>query len=560
MRHGKNRRDSTKPRSDLFATRIVSLSADTGGANARPKRWTPAQLAAINSAMDRKGERKDNVTIPAGYTYLAQFVAHDLAFHSFTDTRFAADERTINYAERPALDLSSLYGPGPDAAPHLYQVERGTADRWRLKLGAARLRPENRAIMNLEVLINGMKFAPGQFDVYAGSEPGQDLPRCPVDFLKRSDAANFDGTAVIADPRNDENLIISQLTVLLSRTHNLVCEKLLARNYGKSDVFAAARGMMEHSYRRIVVKDLLARLLHHEEYAELFPAGTICVEPESRLRLSAAQSMLRGGDLPEVFWRAAFRIGHAMIQDKYVIRKMSPNIRNEAEAELQRGLIRELIELMEPSSAGEGPPIKSKWIVDWDRFFFDETDLMSGAPPRLRATGAEVNFSHAIMLSYPRGLTDKTFIPLRTDDGGGGLAYRDIARSQALPTAQDFVADEGLCRRTYLAAENYLLERIKDLELPPGASRDLRADLAARSPLLLYLLAEAEMQKRSPQMFGAHLGRLGSRIVGEVLLAALCRSGGRDEAYEWNDHIGRATPCSMPELLAFTRDSPAASS
>lgn len=545
MRHGKHRQRDRKRGDRLVpATRSWLSAALTVAAKGR---WRPDQLAAINAAMDRKSERDDNLTIPAGYTYLAQFVAHDLAFHSFTDTRFDGTDRSENYAERPGLDLSSLYGPGPEAAPHLYRALRNQTERWSLRLGAAKQETSNRLIETRDVVIDGVKRGPGRFFIHANSEAEQDLPRCPMDLLKEAEYAAYDGTAVIADPRNDEHVIISQLTVLFSRVHNLLCDKLKAGGVAQENLFYVARAMLERSYREIIARDLLAKLLHPEEYKDLFPSGDYRIRSSCRLKLRAAKAMLRGGDLPEVFWRAAFRVGHAMVQDRYLIRTLQ---RPAADNEARSGSIRDLIVLMNPQDANDGTPLKVDWIVEWERFFFGPADLMPGDTHRLRDSGAQVNYSHALGLTYALSLVDTEFDPLETDDGGGGLPYRDIARGQDLPCAQDFVAQEpGLDEQTYLADRDAVADVIQASRLPD----DMKPIFAARTPLLLYLLAEAQLQQRGEQTHGAHLGRLGSRIVGDVLLAALCLSGGGDDGYEWDQHIDARTPRSMPELVAFSR-------
>ena len=72
-----------------------------------------ATLARLASAMGSGGGGDSN--IPAGFTYLGQFVDHDLTFDKTAVTLgeniSAAD---LLQARSPSLDLDSLYGAGPD--------------------------------------------------------------------------------------------------------------------------------------------------------------------------------------------------------------------------------------------------------------------------------------------------------------------------------------------------------------------------------------------------------------------------------------------------------------
>jgi len=73
-------------------------------------------LGRLARRLTRKGEDSSFSSIPAGYTYFGQFVAHDLSF----DKSLRGLERTLTVAElrqarSPALDLDSLYLDGPQA-------------------------------------------------------------------------------------------------------------------------------------------------------------------------------------------------------------------------------------------------------------------------------------------------------------------------------------------------------------------------------------------------------------------------------------------------------------
>src|SRR6185436_12996193 len=55
-------------------------------------------------------------------------------------------------------------------------------------------------------------------------------------------------SAVIGDPRNDENLIVSQLHHAMLRFHNKVVDDLVAKNFG-GDIFVEAKRLVTHHYQ-----------------------------------------------------------------------------------------------------------------------------------------------------------------------------------------------------------------------------------------------------------------------------------------------------------------------
>ncbi len=69
--------------------------------------------------------------IPSGFTYLGQFVDHDLTMDK-TGAALGSDVTVdeLLQGRSPALDLDSLYGRGPAEEPHFY------ADGLHLKMGS----------------------------------------------------------------------------------------------------------------------------------------------------------------------------------------------------------------------------------------------------------------------------------------------------------------------------------------------------------------------------------------------------------------------------------------
>ncbi len=158
--------------------------------------------ALVGLLADRQGVRQ-NDTIPAGFTYLGQFIDHDI---TFDPTPFAAarrDPAALRNFRTPRLDLDSVYGLGPVVQPYLYDRD-----------------------------------APGK--LLLTETPLLDLPR------------NRQGHALIGDMRNDENAIVSQLHLLFLRFHNRIAGEL---------GFEAAQRLVRRHFHWIVLHKYLPAVL-----------------------------------------------------------------------------------------------------------------------------------------------------------------------------------------------------------------------------------------------------------------------------------------------------------
>src|SRR4051795_12158985 len=107
----------------------------------------------------------DNKKIPAGYTYLGQFIDHDITFDPMSQLQQQNDPDALTDFRTPRFDLDSLYGSGPSDSPFLYESNN----------------PANKGLK----LLVGVNAANSEFEPH-------DLPR------------NQQGRALTGDPRNDE--------------------------------------------------------------------------------------------------------------------------------------------------------------------------------------------------------------------------------------------------------------------------------------------------------------------------------------------------------------------
>ena len=188
--------------------------------------------------------------IPAGFTYLGQFIDHDITFDPTPFGAAAQDPSALRNFRTPRLDLDSVYGLGPDLQPYLYDRD-----------------------------------APGRLLVAEG--PCRDLPR------------NAQGIALIGDPRNDENAIVSQLHLLFLRFHNRVL--------GEHGGFEAARRLVLRHFHWIVLHEYLPAVL-----------GAPFTGPREHFTFAGEPF------IPVEFSGAAFRFGHSMVRPDYGIVALPP--------------------------------------------------------------------------------------------------------------------------------------------------------------------------------------------------------------------------------------------
>ena len=220
-----------------------------------------------------------NRWVPAGYTYLGQFIDHDITFDptSRLGTPIAAPK--LRNFRTPRFDLDSLYGTGPVDQPYLYD--------WDKKLP-----------------LRGVKLLVGRSK--QGSAVVDDLPR------------NDQDRALVGDPRNDENIIISQLQLLFIHFHNNVVDHVLGRgsNLSREDAFDEAQRLVRWHYQWIVVHDFLERIVGRRMARSVLRPGARGAKPTVRLEIFK----WRGEPfMPVEFSGAAYRFGHSMVRDNYLL-------------------------------------------------------------------------------------------------------------------------------------------------------------------------------------------------------------------------------------------------
>jgi len=215
----------------------------------------------------------DNPTITAGFTFLGQFLDHDMTFDPTSSLARRQDPESIRNFRIPALDLDSVYGGGPDISPHLYDR---TVDRGRTTLLVEKI--------------------PGSAAVSMDGNARFDLPR------------NRQNMALAGDARNDENLVVSQLHLAVLRFHNRVVADVredLSAGSTAEEVFAEASRIVRWHYQWLVLHEFLPRTVGSAT------AEDVLINDLRHYRWRHEPF------IPVEFSVAAYRFGHSQIRPTY---------------------------------------------------------------------------------------------------------------------------------------------------------------------------------------------------------------------------------------------------
>jgi Animal haem peroxidase len=406
--------------------------------------------------------------IPAGFTYLGQFLDHDLTFDK-TQVMLGANisPAVMLQARSPSLDLDSLYGAGPQdpGSAEFYE-----ADGLHLKMGKT-------------VAAEGIP-----------AKDGFDLPR----GLGNTQAKKR--KAVIPDPRNDENLAVAQTHLAFIRFHNRVVDTLPAA-VPVSQRFATARELVTKHYQWMVRTDYLPRICAAGVVNNVFNQGRKAFE------VGAAPTAVP--TMPIEFSVAAFRLGHSMVRRAYNWNKIFDDGFG-------------TLDLLFTFSATGGnlggeTRLLSSWIADFRRLY----DFGEANKPGLKVPPNKFNRAMRIdttlvnpLKNLPPGSFGGPSVP--TGDPRANLAFRNLTRAKMVRLAT------GQQMATFLKGKGVTLTKLTKAQIRNGKNgADLdsltqaqRAAVLKDTPLWFYILREAELN-------GGRLKGVGARIVAETFHRAM---------------------------------------
>lgn len=511
--HGKPLRGLTStPASPVFQGRFGRMFRSLPAARyGRTDAESRAALMALGQAMTgsdgpKDGKDPEESGIPALFTYFGQFVDHDITFDPMTTLIKHSDPNGLTDFRTPALDLDNVYGRGPDDQPYLYD--------------------------------NGPKFLLGE--PLANGAP--DLPRNNAKVRR----------ALIGDPRNDENSIVSQLQCLMLRFHNRVVDE-----HKKLD-FSAIQRFVRFHYQWVVLHDFLPRIVSSDVLDQLKTNGRF---DERKLEFFHWK---HEPFMPVEFSVAAYRLGHSMIRPGYRLNDddttllpifpIPPNTFPDIPKGITDGL------------TGFREMAKNRGI-DWGRFI--DTDIRSyGTDKDTDATTKKrLQFAYRIDTSLvgPLSVLPSTVV----GDPPPSLPQRNLIRSfeLGLPSGQDVAR---AMRVKVLEDDQITIGKAVDQPedgdvlgsiVSAKGLQPFRESFEGNCPLWTYILAEAFNNQTAveipvtekKEITTPQLGQVGGRIVAEVFLGLMF---GDNDSYlsqdpHWKPKLGANHNFQLRDLVNY---------
>jgi hypothetical protein len=484
--HGVRTRGADLARGSLlfsgpFGRMFRALPAADFGPNDSASQAALGLLAAKMTAdadPPKDGPDAEESGLPAAYTYLGQFIDHDLTFDPASSLQRQNDPDALVDFRTPRFDLDNVYGRGPDDNPYLYEDGRSFI------LGPAL----TGALANLGA---------------------RDLPRS-------SPRSGGPRRAIIGDPRNDENVIVSQLQGLFHRFHNKIAQD------NPSWEFSRVQREVRFHYQWLVLNDFLPNIVSSRVLDRVLPhlgRGTNIRVDRPALEFYHARD---DAFMPLEFSAAAYRFGHSMVRPGY---RLSESVGPLA------------IFATDPLKALTGfREFPGNWAMDWNLFI----DL----EPRDPSDSTRTQLAYRIDTSLVNPLGN---LPPSIATNPSVLAERNLLRGwrMRLPSGQTIARAMGL---DPLADGEILLGKFTgDPADIIGPVTNVSADFADNCPLWAYVLAETEeasvelvTSKGVSALKTRRLGPVGGRIVAETFAGLLLKDSSSYLAQDplWTPSLG----------------------
>jgi hypothetical protein len=337
----------------------------------------------------------------------------------------------------PALDLDSVYGAGPGKSPELYE-QHGRRMKFKVESG-------------------------GLFE---------DLPRAS------------DNTAIISDPRNDENMMIAGLQAAFLLFHNKAVDHVTGGHPGmdSDDVFEEARRLTTWHYQWMIVHEFLPLFIGQEMVEEILHRGRKFYRPKVAF-------------MPVEFQGAAYRFGHTMVRPSYRANLAGDNGQPF------------FAMVFDPAGQGQADPVDLRGgararrrFIGWQTFFnFGAIRRPSG----VGTLGEDVRPNKLIDARISTPLFNLPLASIASHEPPTSLPQRNLLRqvTWSMPSGQSI-------------AREMEVEPLSPSELSELGGYGLGLDRS--TPLWYYVLKEGAARAK-----GLTLGPVGGRIVGEVIIGLL---------------------------------------
>ena len=414
----------------------------------------------------KSANNPNNPDLSAGMTFLGQFLDHDMTFDPTSSLERQQDPEAIENFRTPVLELDNVYGSGPGASPYLYDssIDDGLTS----------------------FLVEEI---PGSAAQSRDGVVRFDVPR------------NSQDVALIGDPRNDENLVISQLHLAMLKFHNAVVQHVKSETglTNPSEIFTEAQRLVRWHYQWIIIHEFLHKTVGMNVINDILKNGRRFYKWNN------------APYIPVEFSVAAYRFGHSQVRPSYRA-NFGPS---DAEQFFALAFDDALAASSDPADL-RGGKRAARRFVDWQTFFdFDDGNVRPNKKIDTKLSSVLFDLS---------GLP--SFEPQ-------SLAQRNLLRNLAfgVPSGQ-------------------AVAKVMELEpLPPMDLADLKPfHMDRRTPLWFYVLREADVRED-----GKRLGPVGGRIVAEVFLGLL---QGDHHSFlrqdpEWTPTLTNSHDFTIVDLLSF---------
>ncbi len=424
----------------------------------------------------------ERMKLPPVYTYFGQFINHDM---SAPVGSIAAEAETI-----PPVDTIGNSGPAPDLdrqtrpgnISHVLEAIKNEQPN-PLSLDSLYGNGPDSEDEDIRKLYNadGVTFRIGESAEVSDAELKAVTMNNSKPFRQHGapDLVRHKQEALIADRRNDENLIIGQLHLAFLLCHNAVAKELLPQFPDKRQLFAESRKELTLHYQWCILHDFLPHLMWEDTLDEVLAAGP-------------ASNAIDG--IPMEFTTAAFRFGHSMVSETYDFNGNFGIGGKLADAATLFQLFTFTSRGGMGSDNGKNRQLPNHWIADWNRLTRTSSSKLCGADK--------------IDLALASGMMNKMA------HGGNlhhaSIFFRNILRGyhRRIPFGQELAKRMQVKVLPATAIAAMLPENMSDLAL--------ELDLANHTPAWLYFLAEAKHFGK-----GEKLGPAASRIIAETFIGAL---------------------------------------
>jgi hypothetical protein len=445
------------PPTDEARDKAKDLGAPEGPLNANDDLSNP--ILSITEPAKFSPNNHDNPKMTAGVTFFGQFLDHDLTLALKAPLLEQTNPRRTTNFRTAEFDLDSVYGNGPDRSPELYDI--GPRD---IKFKVEKI--------------------PGSENASRDGKERYDLPRDPSNY-----------TAIIADSRNDENIIISQFHLAMLKFHNAVTDRLrndpAFANRSPREVFNEAQRQVRWHYQWIIVNEFLPMTIGQGLVNDLLRNGPRFYDVNDRSQDGLFRNVIREPLIPVEFAVAAYRFGHSQVRPSYRI-NFGPAGGDPVFMFIFDDMINPSPDLKDDPNDMRGGKRAPRRFVDWQTFF----DFKDGNVRNNKKIDSKLStpLIHLLSKGSAPGMPNETPPVL-------SLASRNLMRhvNFGIPSGQ-------------------AIARVMNVRVLTQAqlAELAKYDMDKSTPLWYYILKEAEIFEK-----GERLGPVGGRIVGEVFIGLL---------------------------------------